>query len=138
MKPLNVLLLGLLGLASCSKSSTDNNPYRVDPTWYPSPSTRLQLVVPSKYGPSQDSVAVIFRNPDVGKTQYHFQIRRYTGATYVQIADAQTRLLKPSETQQVNYSTLPTGQFVYGKDTIHVLLTNSDTQEFYGDFLLTN
>ncbi|AMJ65591.1 hypothetical protein AXW84_09220 [Hymenobacter sp. PAMC 26628] len=74
----------------------------------------------------------------MGKTQYHFQIRRYTGATYVQIADAQTRLLKPSETQQVNYSTLPTGQFVYGKDAIHVVLTNSDTQEFYGDFLLTN
>ncbi|TPG66028.1 hypothetical protein [Hymenobacter nivis] len=137
MKPLTPLLLCLLGLASCSKSS-DDNPYRVDPTWYPSPTTRLQLVVPSKYGPAQDSVAVIFRNPDAVNTGYDFQLRRYTGATYVEIGTDKTRLLKPGETQQINYSTLPTGQYVYGKDAIHVLLTNTDTHEFYGDFQLTN
>jgi hypothetical protein len=137
MKLLAILLLSSLSLAACSKSSSDNNPYRVDPTWYPSPTTRLQLVVPSKYGPSQDSVAVVFRNPDAVSTRYHFELRRYTGPTYVQIADDQTRLLKPNETQQINYSTLPTGQFVYGKDAIHVLLTNADSHEFYGDFKLT-
>ena len=138
MKPLGTLLLGLLGLAACSKSSDDATPFKIDPTWYPSPSNRLQLIVPSKYGPPQDSVAVVFRNPDAVKTRYHFQLRRYTGATYVQIADAQTRLLNPNENQQINYSTLPTGQYVYGKDAIHVLLTNADTQVYYGDFLLTN
>ncbi|OGX91438.1 hypothetical protein [Hymenobacter coccineus] len=137
MKPLIALSLSLLSLTACSKAA-DTNPYNVDPTWYPSPSNRLQLVVPSKYGPSQDSVAVIFRNPDAVKTRYQFQLRRYTGPTYVEIADDQTRLLKAGETQQINYSTVPTGQYVYGKDAIHVLLTNSDTHEFYGDFQLTN
>ncbi len=138
MKMPGALLLGLLGLTACSKSSTGADPNRVDPTWYPSPSNRLQLVVPSKYGPPQDSVAVIFRNPDAAKTRYHFQLRRYTGATYVQIADAQTRLLNPGENQQINYSTLPTGAYVYGKDAIHVLLTNADTQVYYGDFIISN
>jgi hypothetical protein len=89
------------------------------------------------YGPSQDSVAILFRNPDQVKTRYRFQVRRYTGTKYVQIADDSTRLLNPKETQQINYSTLPTGQYVYGQDAIHVVLNNSVTKEIYGDFKLT-
>ncbi|GGF22647.1 hypothetical protein [Hymenobacter cavernae] len=132
---LSLLLCGAL-LSACSK---DNDPKDgIDPTWYTSPTNRLQLVVPSKYGPPQDSVAVIFRNPDQVKVRYHFLLRRYTGPNFVQIADAHTRLLNPNETQQINYSTLPTGAYTYGQDAIHVVLENADTKEMYGDFVLTS
>lgn len=137
---MKILLPSLLFCAAlfgaCSKDKDPSD--KIDPTWYASPTNRLQLVVPSKYGPSQDSVAVIFRNPDAAKVRYHFLLRRYTGVNYVQIADDYTRSLNPKETQQINYSTLPTGQYVYGQDAIRIILENADTKEMYGDFKLTS
>lgn len=130
----SLLCCALLG--ACSKDKADPN--KIDPTWYTSPTDRLQLVVPSKYGPAQDSVAVIFRNTESVKVRYHFTVRRYTGVNFVQIGEDNTRLLNPKETQQINYSTLPTGQYVYGQDAIRVTLDNADTKEVYGDFKLTN
>lgn len=70
--------------------------------------------------------------------RYHYVIRRYTGVNFVQIGDDFTRLLNPKETQQINYSTIPTGAYVYGQDAIRVILDNADTKEVYGDFKLTN
>lgn len=124
------LLLGRLGPVACSKAPDGAGPNRVGPAWYPSPPNRLQLVVPHKYGPPQDSVAVAFRNPSAVKTRYHFRLRRYAGAAGVQTADAQNRWLNPGKNQQMDCSTLPTGAYVHGKDAAHVLPINADTQVY--------
>ena len=135
---MRILLSSLLCCALLGACSKDKSEPSIDPTWYTSPTDRLQLVVPSKYGPAQDSVAIIFRNTEAVKVRYHYVIRRYTGVNFVQIGDDFTRLLNPKETQQINYSTIPTGAYVYGQDAIRVILDNADTKEVYGDFKLTN
>lgn len=138
MKTPLALALGWLLLSGCAKlkADLDARPPRADDDWH-SPTARLHLVVPSRRGPSQDLVAIVFRNPDAAKVRYQFQIRRYTGPHYVLIASGHTNLLAPAETQQINYSTLPTGPYDYGQDALRVLLTNEDTHQKYGDFLLT-
>ncbi|AMJ65592.1 hypothetical protein [Hymenobacter sp. PAMC 26628] len=132
------ITIGWLLLSGCAKSKTDLDARQAgaDDGWH-SPTTRLHLVVPSKYGPAQDLVAIVFHNPDTMKVRYRFQIRRYTGARYVLIANDHTTLLPPHGAQQINYSTLPTGRYDYKKDALRVLLTNEDTHQNYGEFLLT-
>lgn len=132
------VITGLFVLSGCAKLKADLNASQSDAsdTWY-SPTPRLLLVVPSKYGPAQDLVAVVFRNPDPVKVRYRFEIRRYTGPRYVLLANDHTGLLAPHGTQQINYSTLPTGRYDYKHDALRVLLSNEDTHQSYGNFLLT-
>ena len=138
MRVFFLLTVGWLVLSGCAKLKADLNasPSDAGDAWR-SPTPRLLLVVPSKYGPAQDLVAVVFRNPDPVNVRYRFEIRRYTGARYVRIADDHTGLLAPHGTQQINYSTVPTGRYDYKKDALRVLLSNADTHRPYGDFLLT-
>ncbi len=132
------IAVGWLLLSGCAKSKTDpgGRQASADEGWH-SPTARLNLVVPSKYGPAQDLVAIVFHNPDTVKVRYRFQIRRYTGPRYVLIANDLTALLPPNGAQQINYSTLPTGRYDYKRDALRVLLTNEDTHQSYGEFLLT-
>jgi hypothetical protein len=133
-----IAAIGWLLLSGCAKLKNDLDAYQTgtDNNWH-SATARLKLVVPSKYGPAQDLVAIVFRNPDTTKVRYQFQIRRYTGTHYILIANDHTNPIAPGSTQQINYSTLPTGRYDYEKDALRVLLTNADTHQNYGNFLLT-
>ncbi|OGX91439.1 hypothetical protein [Hymenobacter coccineus] len=135
MKVSFALAVGGALLAGCGQSKTDLGADAGN-EWH-SPTPRLHLIIPSRYGPAQDLLALGFRNPDTMKVRYQFQIRRYTGPQYVLVAEGQTSLLAPTGTEQINYSTLPTGPFIYKTDSLRVLLSNADTHQRYGDFLLT-